>query len=168
VCGGLKAAADAPAQPELILPLGPLLHADVEGLAIYRRGAQRLLVVSSQGNDSYALFDAEPPHAPRGAFRIGLNAALGIDGASETDGLDVTPINLGAPYEEGLLVVQDGRKNLPLGPQNFKLLPASGAARGVGWRETLRAAAVEVVVVAAAAAAASAAAAAQAGAVPRR
>ena len=119
----LKAAADAPAQPELILPLGPLLHADVEGLAIYRRGAQRLLVVSSQGNDSYALFDAEPPHAPRGAFRIGLNARLGIDGASETDGLDVTPVNLGAPYEEGLLVVQDGRKNLPLGPQNFKLLP---------------------------------------------
>ncbi|HEX2010121.1 MAG TPA: phytase, partial [Roseateles sp.] len=124
---------DGQAAPVLAVPLGPTLTADVEGLAIYA-GAhnKRYLIVSSQGSDSYALFDAAPPHAPRGAFRIGINAALGIDGASETDGLDVTSANLGGAYERGLLVVQDGRKRLPQGPQNFKLLPWGAVERALG------------------------------------
>jgi 3-phytase len=116
----------AKSEPVLAIPLGPTLKPDVEGLAIHASPVGRFLVVSSQGSDSYAVFDAAPPHAARGAFRIGINAALGIDGTSETDGLEVTSADLGGPYREGLLVVQDGRKRLPQGPQNFKLLP---------WRE---------------------------------
>jgi 3-phytase len=124
---------DARAAPVLAVPLGPTLTPDIEGLAIYDGGARggRYLVVSSQGSDSYALFDAAAPHAPRGAFRIGLNAALGIDGASETDGLEVTSANLGGAYARGLLVVQDGRKRLPQGPQNFKLVPWSAVERAL-------------------------------------
>ncbi|PTT77048.1 hypothetical protein DBR42_25930 [Pelomonas sp. HMWF004] len=54
-----------------------------------------------------------------------MNAALGIDGVTETDGLDVTAASLDGPYREGLLVVQDGHKRLPHGRQNFKLVPWS-------------------------------------------
>jgi 3-phytase len=119
-------AGQASSEPVLAIPVSNALHADVEGMAIHDSPKGRLLVVSSQGNDSYAVYDADAPHALRGTFRIGINAALGIDGASETDGLDVTAANLGGPYREGLLVVQDGRKRLPQGTQNFKLVP---------WRE---------------------------------
>jgi 3-phytase len=76
------------------------------------------------------VYDVQAPYAQRGTFVIGINAALGIDGVSETDGLDLTAANLGGPYADGLLVVQDGHKRLPQGPQNFKLVP---------WREVEKA-----------------------------
>ena len=98
--------------------LGKALVADVEGLAIYqgRAGGPSYLVVSSQGNDSFLVLDAKPPYALRGGFRIGINAALGIDGVSETDGIEVTSADLGGIYAQGLMVVQDGHKRLPDGP----------------------------------------------------
>ncbi|MFN4115846.1 MAG: phytase, partial [Inhella sp.] len=130
----LAAAADAKAVPELVIPLSEQLHADVEGLAVYRGGGEALLVVSSQGNDSYALYELAPPHRPRGSFRIGINAAAGIDGASETDGLEVTSANLGGPYRDGLLVVQDGRNNLPRSPQNFKFVPWSAVIQSMSLK----------------------------------
>ena len=118
--------------PVLAIPTGEALRADVEGMAIHDSPQGRLLIVSSQGSDSYAVFDADAPHALRGAFRIGINAERGIDGASETDGLDVTAANLGGPYRDGLLVVQDGRKRLPQGTQNFKLVPWREVAKQLG------------------------------------
>lgn len=117
------------ADRRLVLPVGPVLHADVEGMAIHRRGSQAYLVVSSQGNDSYVVLDAAPPHRVRGAFRIGINAEAGIDGVSETDGLDVTAVPLGPGFAGGMLVVQDGRKRLPEGPQNFKYVAWEDVAR---------------------------------------
>jgi len=107
--------------PRLVIQAGPGLTPDVEGLAIHP--GRSWLVVSSQGSDSYAVYDIRPPFAQRGTFVIGMNAALGIDGVSETDGLDLSAANLGGPYAEGVLVVQDGHKRLPHGPQNFKLVP---------------------------------------------
>lgn len=130
----LNAAADAPAAPRLVMAVGEKLRADVEGMAIYRGGKTPYLIVSSQGNDSYVVLEALPPHRYRGAFRIGINAAAGIDAASETDGLDVSAANLGAPWQQGMLVVQDGHKRLPDGPQNFKYVP---------WAEIARALALE-------------------------
>lgn len=131
---GLNASAESSAQPQLILPVGRELVADVEGLAVYqgRHGEPSYLVVSSQGSDSYLVLDARPPFTLRGGFRIGINAQRGIDGASETDGLDVTSANLGGPYSQGLLVVQDGHKRLPDGRQNFKLLPWSEVKQALG------------------------------------
>ncbi|WP_431259687.1 phytase [Roseateles chitinivorans] len=113
----------------LILPVGELLHADVEGMAVHRGPDGAWLVVSSQGNDSYVVLDADAPHAVKGRFGVGLNPARGIDAASETDGLDITSASLGGEYGEGLLVVQDGHKRWPMGRQNFKLVP---------WREVVR------------------------------
>ncbi|AZF26562.1 phytase [Pseudomonas sp. R2-60-08W] len=126
----VDARADQPATLTSVIKVGAQLHADVEGLALYQSPARDYLVVSSQGNDSYLVLDAEPPFAVRGAFRVGLNAAAGIDGASETDGLEATAVNLGGPWSEGMLVVQDGRKRMPEQAQNFKFVP---------WAEVTRA-----------------------------
>lgn len=115
-----SARADQPAALKMVLPVGSLLHADVEGMGIYHGADRSYLVVSSQGNNSYVVLDAAAPFAVRGAFRIGMDAAKGIDGASETDGLEVSSANLGGAYGRGMLVVQDGFKRMPDGPQNFK------------------------------------------------
>ncbi|TGD72693.1 phytase [Mangrovimicrobium sediminis] len=98
------------------------LHADVEGMALYPVGAAGFLVVSSQGNHSYAVFERQPPHRYRGSFQVTDNLGAQVDGASETDGLDITAAALGERFPEGLLVVQDGYNVLPDGNQNFKLV----------------------------------------------
>ncbi|MCP1463843.1 phytase [Pseudomonas sp. S3E17] len=126
----VDARADQPATLTSVIKVGAQLHADVEGLALYQSDKHDYLVISSQGNDSYLVVDAEPPFAVHGGFRVGLNAAAGIDGASETDGLEVTAINLGGPWSQGMLVVQDGRKRMPEQTQNFKFVP---------WAEVTRA-----------------------------
>jgi myo-inositol-hexaphosphate 3-phosphohydrolase len=125
------ARADA-AAPHLVLPVGPRLVADVEGLALYHGARASYLIASSQGDNSYVVLDALPPFAYRGAFRIGINAAAGIDGVSETDGLEVTALDLGGPYRQGMLVVQDGHNRLPDAPQNFKLVAWKDIARALG------------------------------------
>ncbi|MFI2811497.1 MULTISPECIES: phytase [Microbulbifer] len=110
------------AQPELLVEVDDRqLVADVEGIDIFHDGERGYLVVSSQGNDSYALYTRDGSEFI-GHFRVDINLALGIDGSSETDGLAVTSAALGDDYPGGLLVVQDGRKRMPAGPQNFKLV----------------------------------------------
>ena len=127
----VDARADQPTTLNSVIKVGPQLHADVEGIALYRSADRDYLVVSSQGNDSYLVLDAEPPYAIRGAFRVGLNATAGIDGASETDGLEVTSVNLGGPWNQGMLVVQDGRKRMPEQTQNFKFVPWAEVAKAL-------------------------------------
>ena len=119
------------AKPKLILATGKLLVADVEGLALYHGKQASYLVASSQGNSSYVVLDALPPHKVRGAFRIGINAEAGIDGVSDTDGLETSAVNFGGGYGAGMLVVQDGYKRLPDGAQNFKYVPWSEIARAL-------------------------------------
>ncbi|POD78651.1 3-phytase [Pseudomonas syringae group genomosp. 3] len=119
----VDARADQPATLSSVIKVGDVVHADVEGLALYQSDAHDYLVISSQGNDSYVVVDAEPPYTLRGAFRVGLNASAGIDGTSETDGIEVTAMNLGGPWSKGMLVVQDGRKRMPEQAQNFKFVP---------------------------------------------
>jgi 3-phytase len=128
----LDARADAPTRLEQVIAAGDVVHDDIEGLAIYQGATRNYLVISSQGNDSYVVLDATAPYAMRGAFRIGLNAQLGIDGTSETDGLDVTSANLGGIWSAGMLVVQDGRKRMPEDRQNYKYLPWSAVAEALG------------------------------------
>ena len=118
----LDARAEAPTTLEQVIAVGGLVKADIEGLGFYQGKQRDYLVISSQGNDRYVVVEAKPPYRLRGAFSIGLNAERGIDGASETDGLDLTSANLGGPWSQGLLVVQDGRKRMPEGKQNFKYL----------------------------------------------
>jgi 3-phytase len=107
---------------QLIAKVDQHLHADVEGLALYHGKQASYLVVSSQGDSSYVIYDAQAPFAYRGKFRIGFNTVRGIDGSSETDGLEISSANFGGPYEDGILIVQDGHKHLPVGAQNFKYI----------------------------------------------
>lgn len=102
---------------------GKHLTADIEGVAM-ATGASGggYLVVSSQGDDSFAVYRREGDHDFVGRFRIGMNAERGLDGASETDGVDVTSANLGPGFSGGLLVVQDGRNLMPESNQNFKFV----------------------------------------------
>ncbi|MQT31369.1 phytase [Pseudomonas helleri] len=122
---------DQPATLTSVIKVGEQVHDDIEGLALYQTEKDNYLVISSQGNDSYVVVDAEPPFALRGAFRVGVNAEAGIDGTSETDGLDVTSANLGGPWSKGMLVVQDGRKRMPEQAQNFKYIPWSEVAKAL-------------------------------------
>lgn len=109
-------------KPQLVAEVdGKNLVDDVEGMSLYADGDSGYLVVSSQGNDSYALFSRDGSRFV-GHFRVGADPLLGIDGSSETDGLDVTSAALGADYPQGLLVVQDGRNRMPSEAQNFKLV----------------------------------------------
>ncbi|WP_346837559.1 phytase [Microbulbifer sp. SAOS-129_SWC] len=108
--------------PQLVAEVdGHNLVDDVEGMSLYVDGDSGYLVVSSQGSNSYALYSRDGSRF-LGRFRVGADLQRGIDGSSETDGLDVTSAALGADYPQGLLVVQDGRNRLPSEAQNFKLV----------------------------------------------
>lgn len=126
-----EADAERAAPARLILPVGDKLQADVEGMGIYRGSRQSYLLVSSQGADRYEVLEAQPPFRHRGSFKIGINAALGIDGSSETDGLELSSAPLGPGFPQGMLVVQDGHKRLPDGPQNFKYVPWESIAQAL-------------------------------------
>lgn len=107
------------------------LKDDIEGLSIYYgpKGTG-YLVVSNQGDDNYAVYRREGSNEYLGKFAVVANSEAGIDGASETDGLDIVSAPLDERFPEGLLVVQDGRNLMPAERQNFKY---------VSWKEALRA-----------------------------
>jgi 3-phytase len=116
------------------------LRADVEGVSIYygERG-EGYLIVSNQGADNYAIYGRGAGNAYIGHFAIVANPSLRIDGASETDGLDVISTPLGTMFPFGVFVAQDGRNITPSEPQNFKLVPweriaaAMSLQKSTGW-----------------------------------
>ncbi|MCK4922595.1 MAG: phytase [Bacteroidales bacterium] len=95
---------------------------DVEGLTIYYAANNKgYLIASSQGNNSYAIFERGGDNEYLGSFSIvdGI-----IDGVQETDGIDVINLNLGGQFSKGLFIAQDG-ENFDGGsilPQNFKVV----------------------------------------------
>ncbi|WP_133178228.1 phytase [Shewanella decolorationis] len=131
-----NAKANGGTQGELIIKAEGDLVPDVEGISLYQAAnihgkKQDLLVVSSQGDNSYLLYQAQPPYAQLGKFRIGVNLngmengrETSIDGSSETDGLAVTHLSVGTgAWQQGMLVIQDGHNHLPDNNQSFKWLP---------------------------------------------
>lgn len=89
---------------------GKILHADVEGLTLYAPpGKDGYLLVSSQGNNRFAVYQRRPNNAFVGQFAI--EADDDIDSVEETDGAMVTNVNLGGEFTKGLLVVQDGNND---------------------------------------------------------
>lgn len=103
---------------------GGRLTADVEGLGLFLGPeGTGYLVASNQGADNYAVYRREAPNEFVGFFSIAANDALGIDGVSETDGLDISSAPLGPAFPAGVLVAQDGRNISPPERQNFKLVP---------------------------------------------
>jgi 3-phytase len=100
----------------------PTLAADIEGMGLYKLDGKNYLIVSSQGNNRYAVYAVDDNNQFLGAFDIVNNWQNMVDGVSETDGLAVTNSALGKQLPNGLLVVQDGRNVMPKAPQNFKLV----------------------------------------------
>jgi 3-phytase len=109
-------------QPELIAKATAPVEPDIEGMGIYKIDGEKFLVVSSQGNNRFAIYRIDAKNQLLGVFAIGANKALGIDAVSETDGIEVTSIPLSTLFPKGLLIVQDGRNVMPMAPQNFKLV----------------------------------------------
>jgi 3-phytase len=110
----------------------PKVKDDMEGVGLYDLGGGRgYLIVSSQGNNSYAVYRREGDNAYLGSFSVIADPTHGIDGISETDGLDVSSANLGPGFEQGAMIAQDGRNMLPVENQNFKFVPWSIIAKSL-------------------------------------
>jgi 3-phytase len=110
----------------------PAVKDDMEGIGLYDLGGGRgYLVASSQGNNTYAVYRREGDHAYLGSFAVVADGPAGIDGISETDGLDVTSANLGPGFEHGALIAQDGRNMLPMALQNYKYVPWQAIAEAL-------------------------------------
>ncbi|WP_052436500.1 phytase [Georgenia sp. SUBG003] len=121
---------------------GPNLQADVEGVTVARGagGGPSYLLVSSQGDSTYHVYDLVPPHAHRRAYTV--TASGTVDGATRTDGQAATLENLGPQFPGGLVVVHD-EDNTGGTASNFKyvdarkalgpLHPGSGGARVTGF-----------------------------------
>jgi 3-phytase len=80
---------------------------DIEGMAIYKSGPRTgYLVVSSQGDSSYCVYDRAGDNAFIRKFDI-LQLDGDIDRVTETDGLEVVPTALSDAFPAGMMVVQD-------------------------------------------------------------
>jgi 3-phytase len=92
------------------------LTADVEGLTIYyASGSKGYLIASSQGSDTYKVYERDGSNA----FVATIDPKAGaISDVGETDGIDVTNVPTSSRFARGLFVVQDG--NPHDGKQNFK------------------------------------------------
>jgi len=99
--------------------LGPLVG-EVEGLTIaYGPDGTGYLLASSQGDNTFAVFERTSPHDLVLTFAIGDGSVT--DGVSITDGIDVSTANLGPDFPFGVFVAHDG--NNDDGNQNYKLVP---------------------------------------------
>lgn len=129
-----RAAADGGTDMTLVRAVAdqPATTDDYEGIGIYDLGGGRgYIVLSSQGNDTYAVFRREGAQEYLGSFAVAANPQAGIDGISETDGLEITSRNLGPGFEHGAMVAQDGRNVLPIENQNYKYVPWESIARAL-------------------------------------
>jgi myo-inositol-hexaphosphate 3-phosphohydrolase len=128
---GLWRFAADPAAPTTATPIaqvdGKTLVADAEGLALAPSGRTGgYLVASSQGDNAYTLYRL-PNVTYAGRFRMGGG---GIDGTSDTDGIELTLGDFGPDYPKGLLVAQDG-DNAP-DTQNFKYASWAQVLKALG------------------------------------
>jgi len=108
----------------------PQIDYDIEGLALYyASGGKGYLIASSQGNNSFAIFERWGDNKYVTSFRV--KEGRGIDGLEETDGIDVINRSFSATFPGGFFVAQDGLnyEGDSLKNQNFKL---------IDWRDISR------------------------------
>lgn len=97
---------------------------DVEGVTLIRDGGETFLIVSSQGDSAFAVWNVSGAAGAEqylGRFRV--TAANGVDAVSGTDGVDAWSGPIGG-FGRGLVAVQDDVNEGAT--QNFKI---------VGWAE---------------------------------
>jgi 3-phytase len=112
------------------------LKADFEGVSLWAGAEGRgYLVLSNQGADNYAVYRREGDNAFVGLFHVVADPARGIDGVSETDGLDVSSAAFGTRFPDGLLVVQYGRNLTPRERQNYKFVSWHDIAAVLGIKD---------------------------------
>lgn len=123
----------APGTRTLVAGVGKgQLVADVEGMTLLRDGGRTWLIVSSQGDDAFALWDVSgAAGSERYAGRFRVTAAGGVDGVSGTDGVDAWSGAIDR-FGEGLIVTQDNVNEG--GAQNFKLVDWKSVKTALGIR----------------------------------
>ena len=95
---------------------------DFEGITLYDSGnGNGHIILSSQGNNSYAVFD-RITNQYQGSFCLANGSD--IDGTNDTDGIDVTSFSFGNKYPKGFFIAQDGAntKGKDTLNQNFKIV----------------------------------------------
>ncbi len=103
------------------------LESDIEGLAIYQaRDGKGYLIASSQGNDTYVVYEREDDNAYVMTFAI---VGGDVDGVSHTDGIEVSSFGLGSAFPQGVFIAQDDESDSD--NQNFKLVPWESIAGSV-------------------------------------
>jgi len=117
--------ADGLKDPQLIPMTGEensSIKFDIEGLAIYQQGEVKLLVASSQGNFSYAVYDIDDGYKYLGSFI--LDGKEGIDAVEETDGIEIYSDSVSREFPHGIMIAQDGFNydDQVLKNQNFKVI----------------------------------------------
>ena len=101
----------------LIFGVNKIFKKDFEGLALYKSDEENgSIIISVQGSNGYAVLDRKNHKLKKFVKVIDGN---GIDGTSDTDGIEVTSMST-RKYKKGFLVVQDGFNDD--GFQNFKLI----------------------------------------------
>jgi len=98
---------------------------DIEGLTLYyATNGAGYLIASSQGDNSFAVYDRATGNDPITTFTV---AAGTVDAVTYTDGIDVISTPLGPRFPDGMFIAQDDDNNT--GNQNFKLVPWGTIAR---------------------------------------
>ncbi|AZM44598.1 hydrolase [Streptomyces sp. WAC 06738] len=125
---------------------GNHLTADVEGITLIDRpGGGGHLVVSSQGDSTFAMYDRDPAkdNAYVKSFRVVAGPGTGaIDGAEGTDSLEIVNQSFGSAYPQGLAVIQDetdtptatGDDGEPREGTNYKYVDLRDVATATGLK----------------------------------
>ena len=87
------------------------------------------MLVSSQGDSTFAVYTREGDNSYIGSFRIVANGA--IDAVTGTDGIDVANLPLGDSFPQGLFIAHDN-SNSGAGASNFKYVPWDAIAQALG------------------------------------
>ncbi len=121
-----EAEPDGGAERVVVDRVGAQVEGDIEGLTIYYGpGGTGYLIASSQGSDEFAVYRREGANDYVTSFQ--LHDGPGIDGVTNTDGIDVLGLPMGPAFPAGVFVAQDddnGSQN-----QNFKLVSWEDIAR---------------------------------------
>ncbi|KOG18004.1 phytase [Streptomyces viridochromogenes] len=103
---------------------GEHLSADAEGAAIYHAAdGKGYLLASSQGDNTFAVYERQGRNAYLGSFAIADSAAT--DGVQHSDGAAVVNVPLGRSFPKGLLITHDGEAT-----------PADGDREGTNFKFT--------------------------------
>ncbi|WP_435281690.1 phytase [Streptomyces koelreuteriae] len=103
---------------------GEHLSADAEGATIYHADdGTGYLLASSQGDNTFAVYERQGRNAYLGSFAVTDGAAT--DGVQQSDGATVVNVPLGRTFPQGLLVTHDGEAT-----------PADGDREGTDFKFT--------------------------------